>query len=67
VEVNHTANELWQLGLIEILFQEDNQSVMFNLNNYIKLQELHMDLTEDQASFLETVLGKPLGYYIEES
>lgn len=54
-EVNQTANELWQMGVISINFTEDSESISITPANYAVLKELYASLTEDQASFIEAL------------
>lgn len=58
-EVNQTANELWQMGIIEITFTGPSESVIFTPNNYNKLKEVLHELTPDQISFL-IAMGAPI-------
>jgi len=57
--MTHTANELWQMGVIEMEFTMQGDSVVFNKKNYDRLKEVINDLTEDQINFLEA-LGAPI-------
>lgn len=58
-ELNQTANELWQMGVVEIIFNGTSEAVSFNTNNYNRLKEVLHELTPDQISFL-IALGAPL-------
>ena len=57
--MNTTANELWQMGVIEMSFTMRGESVVFNRGNYERLKEVIDDLTEEQITFLEA-LGAPI-------
>lgn len=60
-EINQTTNELWQLGVVEIMFNTDTlPSVQFTANNYLKYREVSHLLTEEQKSVLEAVVGSSL-------
>jgi hypothetical protein len=60
-ELSQMANELWQLGVVEILFNADgSNSVTFTNNNYNRYRELKDQLNDDQISFLESVVGSNL-------
>ena len=61
-ELSSMANELWQLGVVEILFNADgSNSVSFGYNNYRRYREVKETLTEEQMHFLEAVAGSSLG------
>jgi hypothetical protein len=57
--MNDTANELWQMGVIEMQFTMRGESVSFNRGNYERLREVIDDLTEEHIKFLEA-LGAPI-------
>jgi len=57
--LSQTANELWQMGVIELEFTMAGESVIFNKKNYKKLKEVIDILTEEQIDFLEA-LGAPV-------
>jgi len=57
--MNATANELWQMGVIEMQFTAQGESVSFNSKNYERLKEVIDELTEDQVQFLEA-MGAPV-------
>ena len=57
--MNQTANELWQMGVIEMEFTMGGESVSFNSNNYHRLQEVIHELNEEQINFLEA-MGAPI-------
>jgi hypothetical protein len=54
-----TANELWQLGVIEMKFTSKGETVTFNYQNYTRLKEVMHTLTSEQIDFLIT-LGAPI-------
>lgn len=54
-EVNKTANELWQMGVISLNFTDDDMTVSIDQNNYRNLKEIAHMLTEEQADFLEAL------------
>ena len=47
------------MGVIEMEFTMQGDSVVFNKKNYDRLKEVINDLTEDQINFLEA-LGAPI-------
>lgn len=57
--MNTTANELWQMGVIEMEFTMRGESVVFNSKNYERLKEVYRNLTEEQVLFLEA-MGAPI-------
>jgi hypothetical protein len=57
-EVNNIAFDLWNLGVIEIQFNEENHRVSFTKENFIKYVELKDTLTEDQINFLNAIIDK---------
>lgn len=60
-EINQTTNELWQLGVVEIMFNTDTSvNVKFTSNNYLKYREVSHLLTEEQKLVLEAVVGSSL-------
>jgi hypothetical protein len=60
-ELSQMANELWQLGVVEILFNPDgSNSVTFTNNNYSRYREIKDQLNDDQINFLESVVGSNL-------
>jgi hypothetical protein len=60
-ELSQMANELWQMGVLEILFNADgSNSVTFTNNNYNRYRELKDQLNDDQINFLESVVGSNL-------
>lgn len=54
--LGHTAFELWQLGLIEINFLDQTQTVFFREHNYRKYLELQDTLTVEQLEFMKVLL-----------
>jgi len=65
--ITDTANELWRMGLVEIVFAEDNleDRVIFKQKNYEVLKEVYEDLTIEQVEFLQ-MLGAPIEYFVEK-
>jgi hypothetical protein len=60
-EVNQTANDLWQLGLVDITFNTDQSvSIRFTSENYSRYRQLKDTLTDEQRIFLEAVIGSSL-------
>ena len=57
--MNNTANELWQLGVIEMSFTAQGESVKFTTQNYARLKEVIDYLDDEQIKFLEA-LGAPI-------
>jgi len=58
-ELNNTAYELWALGVVDIIFGDDSEEVVFNKSHLEKLQEVYEDLTALQKEFLISV-GAPI-------
>lgn len=54
-EVNKTANELWQMGIISLNFTDADMTVSIDNNNYQNLKEKAHLLTEEQEDFLEAL------------
>lgn len=60
-ELSQMANELWQMGVVEIVFNPDgSNSVTFTNNNYSRYREVKDQLSADQINFLESVVGSNL-------
>jgi len=61
--VTDTVYELWNLGLVEITFDEVDKEdkVSFTEQNYLKLKEVYESLTPEQVEFLQ-LLGAPIDY-----
>lgn len=60
-EMSHTASELWQLGVINVMFNTDTTiSIYFSADNYARYREVRNTLTEQQCLFLEAVVGSTL-------
>jgi hypothetical protein len=57
--MNNIAYELWGLGIVEIVFEDENERVLFTDKNEIRLEEHKSSLTADQAEFLRS-LGVPV-------
>ncbi len=58
-ELSQTANELWQMGVIDMVFRNSEEAVVFTQANYLKLKEVLHELTPDQLSFL-VAMGAPI-------
>ena len=54
-EVNKTANELWQMGIISLNFTDDDMTISIDQSNYRNLREQAHRLTDEQADFLEAL------------
>jgi hypothetical protein len=60
-ELSQMANDLWQMGVVEVLFNADGtNSVSFTDNNYSRYREIKDQLNDDQINFLESVVGSNL-------
>jgi hypothetical protein len=59
------AYELWALGLVDIVFGDHDDKIVFNKTHHAKLKELREDLTLEQVDFLVAV-GAPLSYMQKE-
>jgi hypothetical protein len=57
--MNNIAYELWGLGIVEIVFEEENERVNFTDRNQSMLDEHRSTLTADQIEFLRS-LGVPV-------
>jgi hypothetical protein len=55
-EVNQIANELWQMGLIDLNWTDDDMSVTITPDNFINLKKFDGVLSNDQLNFLETLV-----------
>lgn len=54
-EINQTANELWQKGVISINFTDDSESIMVTPANYAELKRVYKDLTDEQIDFMNAL------------
>lgn len=54
-EINQTANELWQKGVISINFTDDSESIMVTPANYAELKRVYRDLTDEQIDFMNAL------------
>lgn len=57
-DVNNMAFDLWNMGIVEIQFFEDDHRVSFKKENYIKYLELKDTLTEDQHNFINAIIDR---------
>ena len=57
-DVNSTAFDLWQLGVIDIIFTDTNESITVSPANYARLREVADTLTEEQLAFLRALQSK---------
>lgn len=64
--VNVIAYDLWEKGVVEIVFGEEGERVVFNENNYMKLEEIKNELSFEQVEFLQA-LGVPVEYNFIEN
>ena len=55
-DVNGMAFDLWELGVVEIEFTEENHRVSFTPMNYLKYREIRHTLTEEQITFLNVII-----------
>lgn len=64
-QMTEISYELWAMGLVEIVFADDDEQdrFLFNHKNYEKLQEVYEDLTLEQIDFLQ-MLGAPIEYHV---
>lgn len=56
-QLNEIANELWQLGVVDIVFNQDTFSVGFTRENYNKYRQIKDYLTNEQMDFLDVLVG----------
>lgn len=54
-EVNSTAFELWQLGVIDIMFTDKSESITISPANYARLLEISETLTDEQVAFIRAL------------
>jgi hypothetical protein len=54
-DVNATAFELWKLGVIDITFTENSESIGISPANYARLREVSHLLDDDQIAFIRTL------------
>lgn len=50
--INNIAYELWGLGIVEIVFEGEDERVIFTNKNQSRLEEHKNSLTPDQREFL---------------
>lgn len=55
-EVNNTANELWQMGLISLNFTDEDMTVTVTQDNYNNLKNFEGELTEEHYNFLQSLI-----------
>jgi hypothetical protein len=60
-ELNATAYDLWARGLVEIVFGDSEERIIFDDRHYKLLKECYEDLTDEEADFL-IALGAPLDF-----
>jgi len=60
-ELNNTAYDLWALGVIDIVFGDEGEEVIFNSTHVAKLEEVYEDLTVLQIEFLISI-GAPVKF-----
>ena len=65
-ELNETANELWQLGVVDVIFRESTYAVGFTNQNYLKWLEIKDELTNEQKDFLDVLIGFNLENLLEQ-
>lgn len=56
-ELNATTNELWQLGVVDVMFGSDGTRVTFTKENHRRYREVRNDLTQEQNELLEVIVG----------
>ena len=54
-EVNKTANELWQMGIISLNFTDEDMTVSITPHNYNNLKNLGEELSEEHYNFLQAL------------
>lgn len=60
-EINQTTTELWQLGVVEVMFNMDGSvTVRFTADNYARYREVSDSLTNEQRLVLEAIVGSSL-------
>jgi hypothetical protein len=59
-ELSQTTNELWQMGVVDIVFGSQGNSVTFTEVNHRRYREVRDELTEEQNSLLEVIVGVSL-------
>lgn len=58
--VNQLTFELWKLGVVDIVFFDDETRVSFRKHNLEKFLELEDTLSEEQISIVDTLMEKNL-------
>ena len=59
-EVNKTANELRQLGMVDINFNDEDMTVTVTEDNYRNLRDYGEELSEEHLSFLQALVMRKL-------
>ena len=58
--VNQITFDLWKLGVVDVVFFDDETRVSFRKHNLEKFLELEDTLTEDQIAVVDTLMEKNL-------
>lgn len=59
-ELSQTTNELWQLGVVDVVFGSDTDRVTFTKENHRRYREIRDQLTQEQEELLEVIVGVSL-------
>lgn len=57
-DINQTANELWQMGVISINFTDDSESITVTPANYAELKRVYETLTDEQIDFINALSSR---------
>jgi hypothetical protein len=58
--VNQITFDLWKLGVVEIIFYDDETRVTFRKHNFEKFLELEDTLSDEQIAVVDTLMEKNL-------
>lgn len=53
--MNTIAYELWDMGVVEIIFGDEGEKVSFNEENHAKLLEVQNSLSQEHVEFLQAM------------
>lgn len=62
-EVNQISFDLWQLGVVTIVFSEDGERISFNKENYEKFLEIESTLTQEQKGIVNVLMDSNMRTY----
>jgi hypothetical protein len=62
-EVNQTSFDLWQLGVVTIIFSEEGERISYNKENYEKFLEIESTLTQEQKGIVNVLMDSNMRTY----